>query len=228
MDKKIYDRCFEVFVILMMVFFMGIGIFTDKDEKNIKEVKIEAMVDTISIIDFNEEFEIVETKIEFASYPYSISEEGKSFIKSHEQLRLVAYDDPTPQKRSIGWGHQIQPGENYTKITEAKANELFDNDIKKIEASVNRLLKKTNPNFKYTQGFIDGMCSLVYNCGEHGVSTTDFYKRLLKCRPDDSEDNIREDDLNFTLAAVKTSKVFCEGHKIRRMNEYELMTSDNI
>lgn len=228
MDKKIYDRCFEVFVILMMVFFMGVGIFTDKDEKNIKEVKIEATVDTISIIDFNEEFKIVETKIEFASYPYSISEEGKEFIKSHEQLRLEAYNDPTPQKRSIGWGHQIQPGENYTKITEAKADELFDNDIKKIEASVNRLLKKTNPNFKYTQGFIDGMCSLVYNCGEYGVSTTDFYKRLLKCRPDDSEDNIREDDLNFTLAAVKTSKVFCEGHKVRRSNEYKMMISDNI
>lgn len=223
MDKKNYDRCFEVFVVLMMVFFMCIGIFTDKDVKNVEEVKIEAAVDTISIIDFNEEFEIIETKIEFASYPYSISEEGKAFIKSHESLKLVAYDDPTPQKRSIGWGHQIQPGENYTKISEAKANELFDNDIKKIEAAVNRLLKKTNPNFKYTQGFIDGMCSLVYNCGEYGVSTTDFYKRLLKCRIDNSEDNIREDDLNFTLAAVKTSKVFCEGHKVRRMNEYELM-----
>ena len=100
---------------------------------------------------------------------------------------------------------------------------VSESDIKKIEASVNRLLSKTNPEFKYTQGFIDGLASLVYNCGEYGVSTTEFYKRLLKCRIDNSENNINENDLNFTLAAVKTSKVFCKGHKIRRQKEYDLM-----
>ena len=31
------------------------------------------------------------------------------------------------------------------------------------------------------------------------------------------------DGVNFTLAAVKTSKVFCKGHKIRRQKEYDLM-----
>jgi GH24 family phage-related lysozyme (muramidase) len=192
-----------------------------------KSIEVVNTNDTISVIDFNKELEVIENSIEFVTYPYYISEEGKEFIKSHEDLRLEAYNDPTPQKRSIGWGHQIQPGENYTKITKAKADELFDKDIKKIEAAVNRLLKKTNPKFKYTQNFIDGMCSLIYNCGEYGVSTTDFYKRLLNCRIDyNEESNINELDIKFTLAAVKTSKVFCEGHRIRRINEYNLMNNN--
>ena len=42
----------------------------------------------------------------------------------------------------------------------------------------------------------------------------------------DSNTIINEADLNFALAAVKTSKVFCEAHKVRRTNEYKLMTSE--
>lgn len=223
MSKKI-EKTFITFTIIWFFIFVLCPLFSNSAVNN-RTVEIDEVIpiDTITVIDMDDEFEITEMEIEFASYPYKISNEGKEFIKSHESLKLIAYDDPTPQKRSIGWGHQIQPGENYTKITETKANELFDNDIKKVEAAVNRLLKKTNPNFKYTQGFIDGMCSLVYNCGEYGVSQTPFYQRLLKCRADNSLDNINESDLNFTLAAVKTSKVFCSGHKVRRQNEYEMM-----
>lgn len=220
-NKKLYNRFFEIFIIIVLVLNLIIPIiYNTNNDSNLSENKS----DTVVVINYNNENIVEENIIVFASYPYSISDNGKQFIKNHEQLRLKAYNDPTPAKRSIGWGHQIQPGENYTEITEAKAEELFNEDIKKIEAAVNRLLKKTNPKFKYTQNFIDGLASLVYNCGERGVTTTDFYKRLLKCRPDNSEDNnINEADLNFTLAAVKTSKVFCKGHKVRRANEYALM-----
>lgn len=216
--KKIYDRCFEIGVIIVMILWFCIPDMDSKPTQS--EVSIHDNIETINEIDT-----IIApvNEIKFAEYPYKVSVEGKNFIKSHESLKLEAYDDPSPEKQSIGWGHQIQPGENYTVITKEQANRIFEQDIKKIEASVNRLLKKTNPNFKYTQGFIDGMASLIYNCGEYGVSTTDFYQRLLKCRLDNSEDSINESDLNFTLAAVKTSKVFCEGHRIRRINEYNMM-----
>lgn len=219
-NKKLYDRCFEIFAIIMFVLYLVVPkIYNTNNDSNLSEYKS----DTVVVINYNNENIVEENIITFATYPYTVSKEGKQFIKDHESLKLKAYNDPTPEKRSIGWGHQIQPGENYTVITEETANKLFESDIKKIEASVNRLLKKTNPKFKYTQSFIDGMASMVYNCGEYGVSQTPFYQRLLKCRPDNSDDCINESDLNFTLAAVKTSKVFCEGHKIRRMNEYNLM-----
>lgn len=219
-NKKLYDRCFEIFAIIMFVLYLVVPkIYNTNNNSNLSEHKS----DTVVVINYNNENIVEENIITFATYPYTVSKEGKQFIKDHESLKLKVYNDPTPEKRSIGWGHQIQPGENYTVITEETANKLFESDIKKIEASVNRLLKKTNPKFKYTQSFIDGMASMVYNCGEYGVSQTPFYQRLLKCRPDNSDDCINESDLNFTLAAVKTSKVFCEGHKIRRMNEYNLM-----
>ena len=212
--KKIYDRCFEITILIVLILWFCIP---NKEQQKIQNNTESIETNKIdSIIN-----QVVE--IEFAKYPYKVSIEGKRFIKSHESLKLEAYDDPSPEKQSIGWGHQIQPGENYTVITKEQADRIFEQDIKKIEASVNRLLKRTNPNFKYTQGFIDGMASLIYNCGEYGVSTTDFYQRLLKCRLDNSEDSINESDLNFTLAAVKTSKVFCEGHRIRRINEYNMM-----
>lgn len=212
--KKIYDRCFEISVLCLFVVWFFNPIFASKpkcsisESNNIDSISYNINIDTIS---------------NFAAYPYTVSNNGKNFIKEHESLKLTAYNDPSPTKRSIGWGHQIQPGENYTVITKEQADRIFEQDIKRIEASLNRLLKKTNPNFKYSQGFIDGMASLIYNCGEYGVSTTVFYQRLLKCRLDNSEDSINESDLRFTLAAVKTSKIFCEGHKIRRANEYKLM-----
>lgn len=219
---KTYRKCFEIFTIGLVLFYLifPLGCSTTKVKPNNVAVN-----DTVMVVDMVDTttLEIKIDTIQFASFPYSISDSGKQFIKDHEKLRLKAYDDPSPTKQSIGWGHQIKKDEKYTEITKQKANEIFEDDIELVNASINRLLKKANPNFKYTQNFIDGLGSLIYNCGEYGVSTTDFYKRLLKCREDNSEDNINESDLNFTLAAVKTSKVFCKGHKIRRQNEYEMM-----
>ena len=76
-------------------------------------------------------------------------------------------------------------------------------DIKSVEASVNRLLK--NVKFKPSQNFIDGLADLVYNCGETGVKKSEFYKRLLKCRVKDGK--VNPNDLNFTVAAVKTMRL---------------------
>ena len=216
---KVKDFIYGFFSILMIIGYFSVP-------TSIKSTEIEINVIDSVKYDNNEQLDWYSDFPEdnFVEYPYTVSDNGKEFIKNHEDLRLQAYNDPTPEKRSIGWGHQLLPNENYETISKSKAEQLFESDIKKVEASVNRLLKNTNKKFRYTQGFIDGLASMIYNCGEYGVSTTDFYQRLLKCRYDDNElNNINEEDLNFTLAAVKTSKVFCEGHKIRRANEYKLM-----
>lgn len=216
---KVKDFIYGSFSILIIIGYLSIP-------TSIKSTEIETNVIDSVKYDNNEQLDWYSDFPEdkFVEYPYTVSDNGKEFIKNHEDLRLQAYNDPTPEKRSIGWGHQLLLNENYETISKSKAEQLFESDIKKVESSVNRLLKNTNKKFKYTQGFIDGLASMIYNCGEYGVSTTDFYQRLLKCRYDDNElNNINEEDLNFTLAAVKTSKVFCEGHKIRRANEYKLM-----
>ena len=181
-------------------------------------------VETIQSSDSNTFIVKDETVLKFATYPYSISEIGKEHIKEYESLRLEPYWIGKNPRPSIGYGHQILDNENFTKITKAEAEAIFEKDIEKTNASINRLLKNINKKFKFSQGFIDGLGSLIYNCGEYGVSQTEFYQRLNNCRYDDSvESNINQSDYNYTIAAVKNTKVTYAGHKPRRQAEYQMM-----
>ena len=137
----------------------------------------------------------------FNSYAYTISERGKKHIMLRESCSLTVYKDNTGY--SIGYGHRLKKGENYKKISKAKAEQLFREDIKLVEASINRILK--NIKFKVSQNFVDGLADLVYNCGEAGVKKSEFYKRLCKCRVKNGK--VNQNDLNYTLAAVKTLRL---------------------
>ena len=155
---------------------------------------------------------------------YKLSKKGKDFIKSHESCKLKAYNDPDKKRRSVGWGHQIQPGENLEYISQKKADELFESDIEWVNDAINRLIKQHDNRFVYSQGFIDGLGDLIYNCGERGVTLTEFWKRWQNCRYDKNSINfINQNDFNFTVAAVKTSRISAPGHITRRHNEYKLM-----
>lgn len=155
---------------------------------------------------------------------YSLSKVGKDFIKSQETCVLHAYNDPDPKRRSVGWGHQIQPGENLEHITKKKADELFEKDIEWVNDAINRLISKNDSRFIYTQGFIDGLGSLIYNCGERGVTLTEFWERWQKCRYDKNEPGyINKNDLNYTIAGVKISRISAPGHIQRRYDEHKLM-----
>ena len=76
--------------------------------------------------------------------------------------------------------------------------------------------------FKPSQGFVDGIGSLIYNCGEEGVRNTRFFSRLKKCRYDESG-NILKKDLEYALAVVKETNITMSGHKPRRAAEYDIM-----
>ncbi len=155
---------------------------------------------------------------------YKLSKKGKNFIKKHETCVLHAYNDPDPKRRSVGWGHQIQPGENLEHITKAKADELFEKDVEWVNDAINRLIAQQDNRFTYSQGFIDGLGSLIYNCGERGVTLTEFWARWKKCRYDaSSPEYINRNDWNYTIAAVKTSRISAPGHVERRYNEHMLM-----
>jgi GH24 family phage-related lysozyme (muramidase) len=155
---------------------------------------------------------------------YRLSKVGKDFIKSKETCVLKAYNDPDPKRRSVGWGHQIRPGENLESITQKKADELFEKDIEWVNDAINRLINRHDKRFAYSQGFIDGLGSLIYNCGEYGVTLTEFWNRWSKCRYDKSSPSfINQNDLNFTIAAVKTSRISAKGHIERRYDEHKLM-----
>jgi GH24 family phage-related lysozyme (muramidase) len=152
----------------------------------------------------------------FAS-AHQISPNGQKFIKEHEGLLLVV-----DNHRQIGYGHLLKKGETYKRISKEKAEQLFVQDIAAVNKSVDRLLSKLPSKIKYSQGFIDGLGSLVYNCGEYGVARSTFYHRLLNCRTV-NDSTFKQEDLDYALAAVKTLKCPLRGHKIRRAREYQLM-----
>ena len=113
-------------------------------------------------------------------FGYSMSIKGMSHTKKFEKCKLTRYWDGNGY--TIGWGHHLLKGESYKNISRSKADELFRKDIIKTNASINRLLKKFDGKVKFSQGFINGLGDLIYNCGEGGVKNSTFYKRWSKCR----------------------------------------------
>lgn len=139
---------------------------------------------------------------------YSMSMVGKNFIKKHENCVLTSYWDSNGY--SIGYGHHGKDVKKNMKISQKQADKYFYNDIKSVNESINRLVSELNPKLNLSQKFIDGLGDLIYNCGENGVRQSDFFNRLKRCRPNN------KNDINYTIAAVKTCRVSCPGHKTRR------------
>ena len=156
-----------------------------------------------------------------STFAYAISGKGKRFIKNKETCVLIAYWDSNGY--SIGWGHHGSDVKKGMKISKAQADKFFNKDIKEIEASANRLLKLLPYKYAFSQNFFDGLCSFVYNCGENGVQKSEFYKRLKRCRVRNGV--INKNDLNYSIASVKTSRISAPGHKSRRYDEHKLMLS---
>ena len=152
-------------------------------------------------------------------FGYSMSIKGMSHTKKFEKCKLTRYWDGNGY--TIGWGHHLLKGESYKNISQFKADELFRKDIIKTNASINRLLKKFDGKVKFSQGFINGLGDLIYNCGEGGVKNSTFYKRLLKCRISNGKFN--KSDIAFALVAVKTCRVSAKGHVERRLQTYKMM-----
>ena len=158
---------------------------------------------------------------------YKISEKGLDFIKSFEKCRLKAYRIKGEKYNTIGWGHYLQrPEEQHIqKISQARADQLFRKDIAWVNKAVTSMLNEVNPSYKWPQGIVDGLGSLVFNCGEKGVRTTEFYKRLKNCRFENGR--INKADLDYTLAAVKNTRCTQPGHYKRRAGEYAMMNQNS-
>lgn len=91
----------------------------------------------------------------------NISEYGKKLIKSFESCRLVAYKaTPTEQYYTIGWGHYGSDVKSGQTITQNQADAMFEKDIKKYEALVQKY-----SNAYSNQNQYDALVSFCYNIG---------------------------------------------------------------
>ena len=100
-----------------------------------------------------------------------LSKCGADMIKRYEGLRLTAYKAHKSEVFwTIGYGHYGADVGQGAVITRAKADELFDKDIKKFELAVDKLHLDLNQN-QY-----DALVSFAYNCGAANL------KRLVSGR----------------------------------------------
>ena len=92
-----------------------------------------------------------------------LSQKGVDFIKSHEALRLKAYQD-SKGKWTIGWGHTkgVKPGD---EITRAQAEQFIRDDFAWVERTLNADLVTGRDKPLVTQNEFDALCSLVFNIG---------------------------------------------------------------
>lgn len=156
-----------------------------------------------------------------SAFGYSISKNGINHIKSHESCELTAYWDSNGY--SIGYGHHGKDVKKGMRISKYKAEQLLRKDIKIAEAAARRLISDLPYNYKFSQGFFDGLVDMIYNCGEGAVKNSEFYKRLKRCRVKNNKMNIN--DYNFTCVSVKNFRIPQKGHKIRRAKTYKMMMS---
>lgn len=155
-----------------------------------------------------------------------ISKVGRDFIKEHESLSLIAYKLKGESRYTIGYGHVIYEDGYPHKISKREAEKLFNKDMDKFESAIQNMLSELDHRFVYSQGFVDGLASLTYNCGPDGVKRTRFWKRMQACRYDKKNDCINYNDLQYAIAAVKTaniSSLYKNGHKKRRVHEHDMM-----
>lgn len=201
----------------------------DLDEKGLLEAYKSSFIKEDSSQALKEKDSIKRPENKNKKIVYKVSAKGENLIKNFEKCELSCYRINGESFNTIGWGHQIKSSDPKwlrrmtvgERINQKTADELFRKDMEEVNSHINYMLNTLPHDFTYTQGFIDGLGSLVYNCGLSNIMNSTFWQRLKSCRS--HRGSINEDDLEYTLAAVKTTYVIMNGHKIRRLEEYKIM-----
>ena len=105
-----------------------------------------------------------------------LSQKGVDFIKSHEALRLKAYQD-SKGVWTIGWGHTkgVKPGD---VITRAQAEQFIRDDFAWVERTLNADLATGRDKPLVTQNEFDALCSLVFNIGSQAYLDSTVRRKI--------------------------------------------------
>lgn len=102
------------------------------------------------------------------------SQAGIDLIKRFEGLELTAYPDPGTggEPWTIGYGHTggVKPGD---KVTEAEAEEILRQDLRKFEDCVNAYVA-----VPITQGQFDALVSFAFNVGCGALKSSTLLRLL--------------------------------------------------
>lgn len=148
--------------------------------------------------------------------PTKSSKEIRDFIKEEEGFSLKAYALGDGMI-TIGWGHAEKTSKSQfkvgQKITEEKAQELFDEDMKEAEAGLNRIFeewKEKGINIQVNQDMYDAMVSMIFNMGIGRFRNSDFIQL------------VKHNKLKEAKEKILTTSVKYKGVKDRRRDESAL------
>jgi len=158
----------------------------------------------------------ISSPVQIQKTPTSSSKEIKEFIKKEEGFSLKAYALGDGMI-TIGWGHAEKTSKSQfkvgQKITEEKAQELFDEDIKEAEAGLNRIFeewKEKGINIQVNQDMYDAMVSMIFNMGIGNFRKSEFIQL------------VKHNKLKEAKEKILTTKVNYPGVKKRRQSESEI------
>lgn len=104
----------------------------------------------------------------------SVKVNGKHVIYDDATGKPVASGAPLPAGATIGYGHLVKPGEDFTNgITERQAIALLRSDIATAERDV-----QNNITSNLTQNQYDALVSLAYNIGTTGFKNSTVVKYI--------------------------------------------------
>jgi uncharacterized protein YjdB len=145
-----------------------------------------------------------------------ISSSLVNFTASYEGYSATPYVGADSQNHTIGYGHVILPGENYTDLTQAQAWNLLLQDLQNTANQVNSFTS----NLTLSQQQFDALVDFAYNCGVSGLQGSTLMK-----------------DINAGASADKLKTDFqmwsyCNGTPLvglyrRRTDEWQIYTSAN-
>lgn len=151
---------------------------------------------------------------------YKIADTTINLISSEESFSAFPYKDdykPSPQiEFSIGYGHQIQPGEYFdTPMSKTTGKTLLKQDLTSRINAVNQVLK---PGLKQHQ--IDSILDLTMSMGPGAIKSNSLIKLINSGASDDVIRNHWEN--HYIISGGGESEVL----KQRRKREVNLFLSE--
>lgn len=121
---------------------------------------------------------------------------GIALIKEHEGYREKPYIC-SAGKLTVGFGHVVQIGEYFSKVTPAQAEQILRDDLAEAEAAVNLLVKT-----RLTQNEFDALVSFTFNLGAGRLKKSTLLSLINK-------------SMKFAAAQEFDKWVFAGGKKLR-------------
>lgn len=101
-----------------------------------------------------------------------LSDSGVALLESEESFSATPYQDEAGIW-TIGYGHKIKPGEQFTTISREQAQTILEQDVAEAEATIRKLVR-----VPLTQSQFDALTSFVYNVGVAAFAGSTMLKML--------------------------------------------------